>query len=138
MSAYGTNLKAKRNGNDSDECKIIETRIIINNFKLWFVILIWNFLFLLLTDVFLLFVSFCFSISYSYCFRDALFYLIVFVLGFFALVSRDVLFNLLVYVSAFLCCLTKKRWQRKQKNFLRESFTKERSLSIPDYHRPQA
>jgi len=51
---------------------------------------------------------------------------------------RMVLFYLLAFVSAFLCCLTKKRWQRKQKNFLRESFTKERSLSIPDYHRPQA
>ena len=51
---------------------------------------------------------------------------------------RMVLFYLLFYVSAFLCYLTKKRWQRKQKNFLRESFIKERLLIIPDYHRPQA
>ena len=29
-------------------------------------------------------------------------------------------FNLLVFVSAFLCYLTKKRWQRKQKIFLFE------------------
>ena len=34
--------------------------------------------------------------------------------------------------------MAKKRRQRKQKNFLRESFIKERLLIIPDYHRPQA
>ena len=33
---------------------------------------------------------------------------------------RMVLFYLLAFVSAFLCCLTKKRWQRKQKIFLSE------------------
>ena len=56
----------------------------------------------------------------------------------FAFVSRGVLFIMFLFVSAFLCYLAKKRWQRKQKNFLRESFIKERLLTIPDYHRPQA
>ena len=38
----------------------------------------------------------------------------------FAFVSRGVLFIMFLFVSAFLCCLTKKRWQRKQKIFLFE------------------
>ena len=74
-----------------------------------------------------------------YCFRMALFDLLVFVLELvFLLAYGWFFFYLLVFVSAFLCYSAKKRWQRKRKNFLRESFTKERLLTIPDYHRPQA
>ena len=60
-----------------------------------------HFLFILLMDGSILFVSFCFGISYFTC-------------------LRMVFFSLLVFVSAFLCYLTKKRRQRKQKIFLFE------------------
>ena len=58
-------------------------------------------LFYLLPDGSFLFVSICFRTCFFTCLRMVLLFMIV-------------------YVSAFLCCLTKKRWQRKQKIFLFE------------------
>ena len=55
----------------------------------------------MLPDDFVYYVFICFGISYSYC-------------------LRMVLFIMFLFVSAFLCYLTKKRWQRKQKIFLFE------------------
>ena len=60
-----------------------------------------HFLFYLLTDGFSFYDSSVFGISYFTCLR------MVFLL-------------MIVSVSAFLCYLTKKRWQRKQKIFLFE------------------
>ena len=80
-----------------------------------------HFLFYLFTDGSVLFIILCFRISYFTCLRMVLFYLLVFVLEFvFLLVYGWFFFYLLVHVSAFLCYLTKKRRQRKQKIFLFE------------------
>ena len=60
-----------------------------------------HFLFILFTDGSVLFDSFCFRICFFTC-------------------LRMVFLFMLVFVSAFLCYLTKKRRQRKQKIFLFE------------------